>query len=231
VNNRYDDILRRGNQTIIDLTPANVTLRIVSALEVKRAAANGRSRALEIGIGEGDLAKFIFKYNPEITLDAVDVSGEMIESAKATLADQKDKVNYFCEDALAFLKRTTDPYDVILSSWVIHNFKRADRRALLEEMFAKLRDGGIFILMDKVYPGDEAERKEMFDVQVKRYRYLDKNLRDEITAHEELDYTDEYRIDELPFFEELKSIGFVNVRIEDRVERDVVLVATKNVAA
>ena len=112
--------------------------------------------------------------------------------------------------------------------WVVHNFKQQDRKALFKEIFAKLNDGGKIIVMDKIYPnGSEEDRKKMLDVQIKRYDYLDKELRDEIVAHEKLDYSDDYRMDEPEFINELGAIGFRDIRIMDRVERDVVLVASK----
>jgi len=161
MQNRYDEKLREGNQAIIDLSPANVTLRIVSALEVKKALAGRHSKVLEIGIGEGDLTKFIFKYNPEMVLDAVDISEDMVGSAKKNLVGHENEINYFCSDALEFLKSRKDGYDVVVSSWVVHNFKQQDRKALFKEIFAKLNDGGKIIVMDKIYPnGSEEDRKK-----------------------------------------------------------------------
>jgi len=84
--NRYDDSLREGNQIIIDLTPANYTLRIELALELKSIIQNNPKRKiLEIGVGEGDLTKHILKENPAIHIDCLDISEEMIETSKQTL--------------------------------------------------------------------------------------------------------------------------------------------------
>ncbi len=117
MENRYDDKLREGNQLIIDLSPANYTERIISSLELKNALDGTNGNVLEIGIGEGDLTKYIFTYNPEISLDAVDISPAMIEIAKRNLSAHAKHVHYFCEDALGkFLRNSAKQYDVIVSS-------------------------------------------------------------------------------------------------------------------
>jgi SAM-dependent methyltransferase len=227
MENRYDDKLREGNQLIIDLSPANYTERIISSLELKNALGGANGNMLEIGIGEGDLTKYIFKYNPEISLDAVDISPEMIEIAKRNLSVHARQVQYFCEDAFTFLRNNAKQYDAIISSWVIHNFKQADKLDLFREIFAKLKDDGAFILFDKIYPDDENESERLFDLQIKRYDYLEGNLRREIISHEKQDFTPDYRMDEAGVLQTLKDIGFKDFKIADRVERDVVLVAKK----
>ncbi len=67
---------------------------------------------------------------------------------------------------------------------MIHNFKQADKLALFREIFARLKNGGTFILFDKIYPGNKKESERLFDLQIKRYDYLDGDLRNEITSHE-----------------------------------------------
>lgn len=49
IKNRYDDILREYNQDIINLSPANQTMRIELALEIKRILErNPDTEVLEI---------------------------------------------------------------------------------------------------------------------------------------------------------------------------------------
>jgi hypothetical protein len=53
LQNRYDDILREHNQEIINLSPANQTMRIELALEIKKILEqNPDAKVLEIGVGE-----------------------------------------------------------------------------------------------------------------------------------------------------------------------------------
>jgi hypothetical protein len=53
LQNRYDNILREYNQDIINLSPANQTMRIELALEIKNILQkNPESKILELGVGE-----------------------------------------------------------------------------------------------------------------------------------------------------------------------------------
>jgi len=109
----------------------------------------------------------------------------------------------------------------------MHNFPRPDKKKLFEKTYERLSTQGTFIMMDKVYVDKEEEREKSLKMQLERYRYLSPDLKKEITDHEILDASDEYRMDELSTIETLKTIGFKNIQIIDRVERDVILIAEK----
>ncbi len=222
MENRYDKKLRQNNQQIIALSPANQTLRLITAKEVAKAY-HSKDRVLEIGCGEGDSARYVLEYS-KASLDLLDVSKEMISLSKKNLKKFSHRIKYACEDALAYLKRA-ESYNIIFSEWTIHNFKWDEKLALLESIYKNLAPGGIFILMDKVYPGKEDH--QLLIKQLNRYIYLDPEVAQEITAHEKQDYSKDYRIDEKRLLSLLKKIGFRNSRIADRVERDVVIIASK----
>ncbi len=57
--------------------------------------------------------------------------------------------------------------------------------------------------------------------------YLPEGVGSAMVEHETQDYSDEYRMDELRLAEVLKEIGFSDIIITDRVEREVVLIAEK----
>ena len=211
MQNRYDDILRINNEAIIKLSPANDILRYITALEFKRHYKAGM-RVLELGCGEGDSARDILKLT-DAPIDMLDISAEMIEQCKTNLVTYIKNLNFICSDASTYLRRC-DPYEIIASSWTLHNLKQSDKKEVLQGVYGKLSENGVFILMDKVYPATGG--RELFDLQMKRYRYLDPDVAKEIVAHEEM-----------PFLSVLKQIGFKNVQIIDRVERDIVLLAYK----
>ena len=225
MQNRYDNILRKNNQLIIDLAPANHILRLITALELKKIAG-AKAKVLEIGIGEGDLTKYLIENNPDISLDALDVSAEMINEAKKRLSG--NKINFICADAFEYLQNYESKYEVIVSAWTLHNFRWEDKQKIFEAIFQKLNSGGHLILMDKVYPDDEKLGKELLEVQQNRYRqYLEKDVAREIIEHEEKDFTSEYRMQEKRLVDCLTTIGYSSIAIADRVERDVVLIAKK----
>lgn len=222
MKNRYENNLRKYNAEILKFCPANTTSRYILALELKKSEREGL-KVLEIGCGEGDSALPILE-NTKLDLDLSDISEEMIEVCKQNLASYKDRLTYICEDCLAYLKRC-EPYDVIFSAYTIHNFIQDEKIKLFNEIYNKLKPGGIFLLMDKVYPQEGA--REQLDHQIKRYDYLPSEVKDEMVNHEEQDFLPEYRMHEGDVIDSLSRIGFVDVKIVDRLERAVVLIAKK----
>lgn len=222
VENRYTGILVKGYPKLLEISPAHPTLRVLLALELKKIARPGL-RVLDFGCGEGDSIIPIMEHT-DLKMDALDISEEMLEKCKKNISKYLDRVNLICEDALSYLQRCGE-YDIITCSWTLHNFTHEDKRKILKKVHEKLSDEGIFILMDKVYP--DSNSKWMMDKQNQRNEYLHKELRDAIVAHEEDDYGEEYRMDEIPFVRELRNLGFKDIRILDRVEREIVLVAHK----
>lgn len=203
------------------MCPASPTLRTILAMEFKRLYRKG-GRVLEIGCGEGDSAEPVLRYT-NAAMDLLDESPEMVRLAKKRLQKFQKRVKFIREDGLNYLLKSA-PYDLILSSWTIHNFKWKEKVALFQTIHRKLKPGGAFILMDKVYP--EHDKKELLNLQLRRYQYLSRQGCSEIIAHEKIDFKKPYRMDENQLMSTLKKIGF-RVRIADRVERDAVIVATK----
>lgn len=222
MENRYKEDLRKNNQEILKLSPANDILRFIVAKEFNKLYSTGK-RTLEIGCGEGDSAKHILE-NSNANLDLLDISSEMLEASKKNLAQYSSRIHYICEDGLLYLERI-EPYDIIYSEWTIHNFKWEDKENLLAAIYKNLNPNGWFIFMDKVYPDEGGE--ELLALQLNRYRYLSEENCKNITDHEKQDYLDEFRMNETRCFDALKKAGFVSLVLVDRVERDVVILAQK----
>jgi len=222
MKNRYGKNLRDFNQHILQLTPANETLRLVVAYEFAKLHTS-KKRTLEIGCGEGDSAKYLLE-NSKANIDLLDSSPEMVALCKKALRNFSQRTTYICEDALTYLEKSS-PYDLIFSEWTIHNFSWQEKRELLYAIYNNLKPGGSFILMDKVYQDKNA--RQSLDVQLKRFSYLPKKVAQAIIAHEEQDFQVEFRMSQKQFLSELKKVGFTSVTLIDRVERDVVIVAEK----
>ncbi len=220
--NRYDDKLRINNDAIISLSPANEVFRIITALEIKKYYSEGK-RILEIGSGEGHSALTILE-RTGAPMDLLDISPEMIEESRKNLADYSKNLTFICSDIISYLEKC-EPYDIMTASWTLHNFKWPEKKVVFEKMHEKLAPGGSMIIMDKIYP--DKDREELLNLQLKRYRYLPSDVEAEIVAHEMQDVSDEYRMDEASFLALLKEIGFKNIEVVDRIERDIVLAAHK----
>ncbi len=222
MENRYGEVLTRYNGQILDLCPAHFASRRILALELKKREHHV-SRVLEIGCGEGDSAEPVLEHT-DLRLDLADVSETMIERCKSRLVQYRDRINFICGDGITVLQQNK-PYDIIIMEWVLHNFPWEEKRVLLRSIYQKLTPGGQLFLMDKIYPDEGAQ--ELFEVQMKRYAYLPSEAQEAIVDHETQDFLPEYRMDEKATFKELAQVGFKNVRIVDRLEREVVLVAEK----
>lgn len=222
MKNRYNDSLRDANSEILALTPANQTLRLVLAYEFAKVYKKN-FRVLEIGCGEGDSILPLLE-KTSASLDALDISREMINICKSRLQNYKDRVTYVCDDACDHLLQSPS-YTIITTSWTVHNFLWKDKLVLLQAIYNNLPKGGWFLIMDKVYPDSGAKQK--YIEQIERYRYLEGRVRKDILDHERMDFSSPYRMDEKRFFKELKRLGFKSIELIDRVERDVVILARK----
>lgn len=224
--NRYDGSLREHDREIDDLAPSNRYLRVVLAHELKNLYRPGMS-VLELGCGTGLSAEPILEYT-DVSMTLLDVSAEMVAMCRKNLSRYGGRLQYVEQDACQYLN-TSGQNDIIHSSWVIHNFTWTEKSRLFEAIHRNLKEDGTFMTMDKIYPsGDSSRRIELLDQQIDRYvRYLTPGIAEKIIRHEETDYDSAYRMDETPTVDSLRHVGFRNVRIVERLERDVVLIAQK----
>lgn len=227
IENRYDNILREHNQEIINLSPANQTMRIELALEIKRILeGKPDTEILEIWIWEWDLTKYLLQYNPDIKLDCLDISQEMLDSAKQNLWGQN--IKFIQDDAYEYLDNPeTKAYGIIVSAWTIHNFPWKDKIKLFQKIYDKLGDWWVMMIMDKIYTGNHWADVYFLRQQNERYKYLSKEDEEAIIDHERQDFEDEYRMEESQTKEVLEEIWFRWIEVLDRIERDVILVARK----
>jgi len=226
--NRYTGKNQEHYSELLDLTPSATTMRVEQACELKKVVKDRTGlKILDLGCGDGDLSKYLLEYNPGIALDCLDVSPEMLNRARDNLAKYGDRVNLIEKDAIEYLKNNDFGYDVINSAWTIHNFRKSEQRDTFQGIHNALNDGGTFLLMEKIYPDDKDLSKKLLNLQLSRYRYLDSGLCSSIVNHELQDYGDEFRMSETESLDMLSDVGFKNIRILDRIERDILLVANK----
>lgn len=226
MKNRYDGSLREHDLEIDCLVPSNGYLRAVLALEFKKLYRPGMN-ILELGCGIGLSAEPILQYTGA-SMTLLDVSPEMIAMCRGNLAQYEDRLQYVEKDACVYLN-ASEQTDIIHSSWVIHNFTWTEKMQLFQAIYRNLKDSGTFMTMDKIYPnGNPNQRVALLDQQIQRFqRYLAPKIAEKIARHEEVDYGSDYRMDEAPTINSLREIGFRSVRVVERLERDVVLIAHK----
>ncbi len=210
-------------------------MRIELALEIKKILEQKPdAKVLEIGVGEGDLTKYIIKHNSGIVLECLDLSPEMIASAQKMISmlnrvwRQTKGISFIQDDVYNFLDKAKDnTYDIITSAWTIHNFTEKDQKRLFEKIYDKLQKDWIMLIMDKIYTDDTQENMRLLRLQNARYRYLNLEAKNAITIHEMQDYDSNYRMEESRIKLALKETWFRDIQILDRIERDVLLTAKK----
>lgn len=222
MRNRYHDLLQRYHSEILAVCPYYPALLTVAAAEFARLWKPSYS-VLELGCGEGHTALPLLEAT-EAHITLLDVSEQMIVRCQNTLRRVGSRAYCVRADAFEYL-RYARSHRIIYAGWMLHNFTQKARERLLRAIHANLPPGGTFMLMDKVYPGSGTST--LLERQLARYRYLPPDVRRAIVAHEREDARDTYRMDERPLRELLKRIGFVDITIHDRVERDIVLTARK----
>lgn len=225
--NRFDKKLRESHQIIADFSHGNCVLRVICAIEIKKAVGKN-SKILEIGCGDGNFTEYFLKYNPKLKLDALDISPKMLNEAKIKLAPWKDNLHFICNDGLEFLKSYAHNYDIIVSSWTIHNFSWTEKQELFKTIRGRLNDGGKLFLLDKIYPDNLREHKKRFEILLQRYQnYLPEDLKKEIISHAKQDFSEDYRMDENKIIERIREAGFQEVKIIDREAEEAILIASK----
>lgn len=229
--NRYEGLLEEHNQELCNLLPARTPLKTILAYELKKVINNNkRKKVLEIGVGDGDLTKFILDKN-EIDIDLLDISQKMIEKAKRNLFEySNNNLRFITKDVNEYLndENLKNQYNAIYSSWTLHNFPKMERQETLKYINQALKPEGTFIWMDKVYwHENHSLNLELLKLQNKRYEYLPKEIAKAIINHEKQDFLEEYRIDEVNSFKELKNAGFRKIKYTNRVERELIIIAQK----
>lgn len=234
-NNHWSPFLAAHAEEINKLSVGGSYLWSLAADMVEQFHQPG-DRVLEIGCGPGDstvpvISRPCFKGMGEGRFHLVDSSPRAVRACLKALPDERRPlVSIFEEDALEYLKHIQlgVDYGVIYSAWTIHNFAQDYKRAVLMAILERLKPGGTFVLMDKVYPDDKERARSMLDAQLRRYTMrLPAQVAAVICEHEEKDFHRTYRMDEKYFEGYLRSMGFHMISYIDRVERDVVLVARK----
>ncbi|GAA3597446.1 class I SAM-dependent methyltransferase [Nonomuraea rosea] len=120
----------------------------------------GGGRALDLGCGAGRHAVVLAERFAHV--DAVDLSGPMIELARARRA--RDNISYRRADLLNV--EATDRYDFVLSVATLHHVP--DLRAALRHIKSLIAPGGRAVLADTVSPRPANPRWWLYGGEVRR---------------------------------------------------------------
>jgi tRNA (cmo5U34)-methyltransferase len=107
------------------------------------------ARVLDLGSGDGRLLALVRLARPGVRAVALDFSETMIERLHERFDDDAH-VEIVQQDLDAPLPDALDSFDAIVSSFAIHHLSHARKRALYEEVFARLNPGGVFCNLEHV---------------------------------------------------------------------------------
>jgi SAM-dependent methyltransferase len=136
---------------------------------------------IDLGCGPAWLLKKIRTALPKIQLIGIDGSDKF---HKKLSKDKSIGLDYVKSDILIWLKeKNSESIDIVVSSWVFHNWDKEYRQNVFKEVSRVLKYNGMFINADKIASSDEVENnnalfeqiKLLFDVFSKKHNTLLKN--------------------------------------------------------
>ncbi|MCK9378762.1 MAG: class I SAM-dependent methyltransferase [Candidatus Moranbacteria bacterium] len=121
--------------------------------KIFRLMANGlnecTSDILDIGIGTGNLEKFIFEKFPQAKITGIDTSKKFIGIAASKYQNKKLKIiNSDIKNYLLIKNK----FSAIVSSLTIHHFEDAEKIGLFKKIYRSLKSDGVFINFDMIKP-------------------------------------------------------------------------------
>lgn len=122
--------------------------------QVAQATAGVLARLiLDLGIGTGETAARVLSIHPNARLIGIDSSLEMLDGAARRLP--RERVSFLQQDLAAPLPN--EHFDLVYSALAIHHLEGERKRALFEDVAARLTREGLFVLGDVIVPEDPAD--------------------------------------------------------------------------
>jgi tRNA (cmo5U34)-methyltransferase len=129
-----------------------------AAIDLIRFPRESTLKVLDLGAGTGLMAAAVLAEHPDIELDLLDGSGEMLALAGERLGGAISAVHV--QDMRDPLP--DGPYDAIVSALAIHHLEHAEQRRLFAAVHERLRPGGVFVDAEQV-AGPSPARSDAYD--------------------------------------------------------------------
>ena len=121
------------------------------------------STVVELGSGTGNLTA---RLPPCRSLVCVDVSAEMSKIAKHKLCGVSH-ISYVQADILEYFDANPPPFDVAISTYVVHHLTRQEKEFLFDQLVRRLLPGGRALFGDLMLESAQEER-----MLIDRYRSI-----------------------------------------------------------
>ncbi len=133
-------------------------------LRVLRSAPKKLCRILDLGAGDAILLATLLEAFPEATGVALDFSALMLEQARQRLATFGQRATSVEADLQSPPWRLSvqAPFDAVVSGFAIHHLPDQRKRALYQEIYHVLAEGGVFLNCEHV-ASSTPRIEQMFD--------------------------------------------------------------------
>ncbi len=176
-------------------------------LDLAEASGIKNSKWLDTGCGTGNLALRVTEKFADVKLVLCDPSAEMLEAAKAKLADSESvkfrnissqKLDYDCE------------FDIVTAVQAHHYLSIDERRKALKKCYDALKDGGIFITFENIAMSSE-QSESLAIARWKNYMLAHGRTEEQTKNHMKRRGTELFPITIEEHIKILKEIGFTSV--------------------
>ena len=175
-------------------------IEILKSFYVYFISDNENKNVLDLGCGDGILARSLLEIDSSISATLIDPSGDMLGRAKELLRGA-DNTHFIRASFQELIKGTILPksFNFIVSSLAIHHLTLEEKKSLFGIVYDHLQPGGYFMNIDVILAPSEPleewymalwhewmdERKaalglkrDLFDDITKRYKALEENKPD-----------------------------------------------------
>jgi len=195
----------------------------------------GPLNIVELGGGTGITTLSLLLADEKLNVFSVDNAPTMQTQAKDSLKQWSDegRLKFSSDDALTALKAiASNSVDMIASAYTLHNFQHEYRAEVHQQIYRVLKPAGQFVNGDRYSLDDISKHTQTIQQEVAGYfKVLTKLNKLDILEHWIIhlfnDESENHVMRESAALPQLKSIGFSNINLTNRLEVNALVTATK----
>lgn len=101
-------------------------------------------KLLDLGCGTGLELERVFDIYPNAQVTGVDLSSKMLDILKEKYKDKINQLNLVCQSYFD-VDYGTEIYDIVISTYSLHHFSRELKLSLYRNIYASLKENGVYI--------------------------------------------------------------------------------------
>jgi len=190
---------------------------------------------VELGGGTGITTLSILLADEDLNVFSVDNAATMQSQAKASLKQwsEEGRLSFSSDDALtALTAMDSNSVDMVASAYTLHNFQHEYRAEVHQQIYRVLKPAGQLVNGDRYGLDDISKHTQTIQQEVAAYfKVLTKLNKLDILEHWIIhlfnDESENHVMRESVVLQQLKSIGFSNINLTNRLEVNALVTATK----